>query len=71
MQSLSLSTRGVRLGDTINAASRLKGINRMFGTSIIASAAMHDATGSEFLMRPLGRVTLLGKTKVCAGRALS
>jgi class 3 adenylate cyclase len=31
------------IGDTVNTAARLKGVNSLFGTALVASAAMRDA----------------------------
>lgn len=31
------------IGDTVNTAARLKGVNRVFGTALVASAALRDA----------------------------
>lgn len=49
------------MGDTINVASRLEGLNKEFGTSILVSAAIHDAVGDRFALRPLGLVQLKGR----------
>ena len=55
-------------GDTVNTASRLNTLNRFFGTRIVVSEAVLAATEDEFLLRPLGRIALVGKTKVrCVG----
>ena len=49
------------MGDTINVASRLEGLNKEFGTSILVSAAIHDAIADRFALRPLGLVQLKGR----------
>jgi len=51
------------MGDTINVASRLEGLNKEFGTSILVSAAIHDAVGDRFAFRPLGLVQVKGRTE--------
>ncbi len=51
------------IGDCVNLASRLEGLNKSYGTRIIASAAFREAAGDEeFLWRPLDRVTVAGRT---------
>ena len=51
------------MGDTINVASRLEGLNKEFNTSILVSAAIHDAVGDRFALRPLGLVQLKGRAE--------
>ncbi|PDS81251.1 adenylate/guanylate cyclase domain-containing protein [Rhizobium sp. L43] len=51
------------MGDTINVASRLEGLNKEFGTSILVSAAIHAAVGNSFAFRPLGRVQVKGRAE--------
>ncbi|MFD1728408.1 adenylate/guanylate cyclase domain-containing protein [Rhizobium viscosum] len=51
------------MGDTINVASRLEGLNKDFGTSILVSAAIHDAVGDRFAFRPLGLVQVKGRAE--------
>jgi len=50
------------IGDCVNLASRLEGLNKTYGTRIIASGAVREAAGdSEFLWRPLDRVAVAGR----------
>lgn len=42
------------MGDTVNVASRLEGINKEFGTTILASGAVKDRCEARFIFRPLG-----------------
>jgi adenylate cyclase len=42
------------MGDTVNVASRLEGINKEFGTTIIVSRAVRDRSSDEFEFRALG-----------------
>ncbi|MGG7579702.1 adenylate/guanylate cyclase domain-containing protein [Rhizobium sp. Nf11,1] len=51
------------MGDTINVASRLEGLNKEFGTSILVSAAIHDAVGDRFAFRALGLVQVKGRAE--------
>jgi adenylate cyclase len=51
------------MGDTINVASRLEGLNKQFDTSILASAAVHDAVGDRFDLRPLGLTQIKGRAE--------
>ena len=49
------------LGDIVNVASRLEGLNRQYGTSIIVSEAVHDQVGNDFVMRPVDIVAVKGR----------
>ncbi|MBX4906697.1 MULTISPECIES: adenylate/guanylate cyclase domain-containing protein [Rhizobium] len=51
------------MGDTINVASRLEGLNKDYGTSILVSAAVHNAVGDRFQFRPLGLVQVKGRAE--------
>jgi adenylate cyclase len=51
------------MGDTINVASRLEGLNKQFGTSILASGAIHDAVADRFNLRPLGLAQVKGRAE--------
>jgi adenylate cyclase len=51
------------IGDGINLASRLEGLNKYYGTSIIASDAVRSAVGEQFEFRLLDRVAVKGKTE--------
>lgn len=42
------------MGDTINVASRLEGMNKEHGTTILASRAVYDRCHPAILFRPLG-----------------
>jgi len=48
------------VGDIVNTAARLQGLNRLLGTKILLSAATAVDT-PELLVRPLGNFLLLGK----------
>ncbi len=49
------------LGDAANLASRLEGANKAFGTAVMISEATCTAAGEGFLVRPLGRVRVVGR----------
>ncbi|MGE0806920.1 MAG: CHASE2 domain-containing protein [Burkholderiaceae bacterium] len=50
------------LGDAVNVASRLEGLNKHLGTSICVSEEIRNAV-PEAPMRPVGRVVLKGRTQ--------
>lgn len=49
------------LGDGVNIASRLEGINKNYGTQICVSHTIYNAVSSRFLMRPLDYVAVKGR----------
>lgn len=49
------------LGDAVNLAARLEGINKQFGTYTMISGATLAAMGEEFPVYELGRVTVVGR----------
>ena len=49
------------LGDSVNLASRLEGLNKFYGTEIIASGATHELVKDEFEFRMLDKITVKGK----------
>ncbi len=51
------------IGDTVNLACRLEGLNKIYGTNIIISEFTAKAIKSEFLLRELDRVKVVGKKK--------
>jgi adenylate cyclase len=53
------------LGDVLNTASRIEGLNRFFGTRVCISGASAAGAG-ETELRPLGRVIVSGKTEAHA-----
>ncbi len=60
------------MGDGVNTASRLEGLNKVYGTSILVSEAIRDAVRgapgarAEFVFRKLDVVAVKGKTKPTA-----
>ena len=51
------------LGDNVNLASRLEGLNKYYGTEIIVSSATHNLVKDEFEFRVLDKITVKGKTQ--------
>jgi adenylate cyclase len=53
------------VGDSVNTAARLEGLNKMLGTSILVSEAVlaKCAEPERFLSRQIGRFVLKGKSK--------
>jgi class 3 adenylate cyclase len=49
------------LGDGVNVAARLEGINKQFGTSICISDNIYDQVRTEIVARPLKRVQVKGR----------
>ena len=49
------------LGDAVNLASRLEGLNKQYGTSIIVSENIVTQTREHFAFRRLDRVAVVGK----------
>ncbi len=49
------------LGDGVNVAARLEGINKLFGTTICISDSIYDKVQTEILVRPLKRVQVKGR----------
>eukprot|EP01012_Entosiphon_sulcatum_P008675 TRINITY_DN1475_c0_g1_i1.p1 TRINITY_DN1475_c0_g1~~TRINITY_DN1475_c0_g1_i1.p1 ORF type:complete len:802 (+),score=99.40 TRINITY_DN1475_c0_g1_i1:259-2406(+) len=52
------------IGDPVNVASRLEGLNKKYGTYLLISEEVesHATVRSTFIMRPLGRVVVKGKS---------
>jgi adenylate cyclase len=51
------------IGDAVNLAARIEGINKMFGTRAIVSADTLAAAGDGFLARRIGRVRVVGRAE--------
>ncbi|OLN29358.1 Adenylate cyclase [Desulfovibrio sp. DV] len=49
------------LGDAVNLASRLEGINKQFGTRTMISQATREAMGETIAARTLARVAVVGR----------
>jgi adenylate cyclase len=51
------------IGDTVNLASRLESVNKVFGTRIIVTESTVKLAGSEVNTRELDLITVAGKTE--------
>lgn len=51
------------LGDAVNLASRLEGVNKTYGTSILISQDTFDRVADRVLARPLDLVVVLGRSQ--------
>ena len=51
------------LGDTINIASRLEGINKNYNTKIIVSDAVYEQIKDRFVLRMIDHVIVKGRSK--------
>ncbi|MDD3579400.1 MAG: CHASE2 domain-containing protein [Desulfobacca sp.] len=49
------------MGDTVNLASRLEGVNKLYGTEIILSEDTYQRAADYFLFRALDRVQVKGR----------
>ena len=50
------------IGDTVNLASRLEGLNKMYGTTILVSGDVHQRARHKFAFRRLDIVAVKGKS---------
>jgi adenylate cyclase len=48
------------MGNSVNLASRLEGVNKQYGTWILASEVTRNEAGDQFLFRRLDRVRVVG-----------
>ena len=51
------------LGDTVNLASRIESLNKVYGTTILAGEATVDALDENWVLKKIDRVTVKGKTE--------
>jgi adenylate cyclase len=51
------------IGDAVNAASRLESATKELGARIVVSARTKDLAGPGFRWKPLGRISVKGKTE--------
>jgi len=48
------------MGNSVNLAARLEGVNKQYGTWILASETTHNEAGDQFLTRQMDRVRVVG-----------
>jgi len=51
------------IGDAVNLAARLEGINKQFGTYTLISQTSMEQMANAFPVREIGRVTVVGRSK--------
>lgn len=51
------------IGDGVNLAARLEGLNKSYGTTILVSEEMRAAAGDAFVFRRVDRVAVKGKSQ--------
>lgn len=51
------------IGDDVNLAARLEGINKLYGTGITVSGETVRRVGDQFVFRPVDRVVVKGKSQ--------
>ena len=51
------------IGDTVNLAARIEGLNKRFGSQLLASASVVDAARPDGVCEPLGEVEIRGRAE--------
>ncbi|GIW82945.1 MAG: adenylate/guanylate cyclase domain-containing protein [Gemmatales bacterium] len=51
------------MGDAVNLANRIEGLNKFYGTKILITETTFAAAGETIVARPLDRVSVKGKTQ--------
>lgn len=51
------------IGDQVNLASRLEGLNKVYGTALLITLSTYDLSKGKFRVRPLDTIRVKGKDK--------
>lgn len=51
------------LGDPVNTAARIEGLNKIYGTDILVGERTAELAGDEFVLRPVDYVRMKGKAR--------
>jgi adenylate cyclase len=51
------------LGDNVNLASRIEGLNKFYGTSVLTTSVVVSQTKDDFMFRQVDRVAVKGKVR--------
>jgi len=51
------------LGDAVNLAARLEGVNKVFGTEVLFAEATREQLGNAFSVRPVATVRVVGRSE--------
>ena len=51
------------LGNSVNLAARLEGLNKEYGTTILVSDAVHERVEHRFRFQPIASVIAKGMTR--------
>ncbi len=51
------------IGDTVNLASRIEGLNKPFGTDILVSEHVRETLGNRFILEPMQSIRVKGKAE--------
>ena len=51
------------IGDSVNLAARLEGVNKFYGTHILVSESVHQKVSKKMVMRPVDIVAVKGREK--------
>jgi adenylate cyclase len=54
------------IGETVNFASRLEGLNKFLGTNVLIADSTRQGLGKDFIVRSLGTFVVAGKTSAVA-----
>ncbi|MGA1191805.1 MAG: CHASE2 domain-containing protein [Bdellovibrionota bacterium] len=54
------------IGDSVNLAARLEGLNKYFGTEILLSETVSEKLPNSFRLCPIGKVAVKGKSRAIA-----